>query len=282
MTPGTITTDIGIDDYHRGPGVSKSGLDLIERSPLHYWWSYLRAGDRQESGDSESRVVGSGLHALVLEGPQAFRDRFAIMPQFGRRKQDVADKEQWERDNAGKTWLRQTASRDDAASIKAMRDALSQHREASKWLGAPGRAEVSAYWTDEATGILCRCRADKLLDAGIVVDLKSTRDASDEAMARSIDKWRYHVQHAFYTDGLRQLGVDVRGFVFVFVESAPPHGVRVIRLDAATVEIGRGAYRRNLDTYARCIKSGEWPGYSDAIDTIGLPAYRLAQHGDDA
>ena len=39
------------------------------------------------------------------------------------------------------------------------------------------------------------------------------------------------------------------------------------------VEEGRRANREAIDLYARCMETGVWPGYSDDIVTIGLPAW---------
>ena len=46
MKPG-IYHDIPIEQYHADPDtISKSGLDLIARTPLHYWSAHLDPGDR--------------------------------------------------------------------------------------------------------------------------------------------------------------------------------------------------------------------------------------------
>lgn len=159
--------------------------------------------------------------------------------------------------------------------LMAMREAVYAHPMARKLLEAPGVSERSYYWVDERTGILCRCRPDReLTDMRIFLDVKTTDDASPEGFARSITKWRYDVQDPFYRDGYRAVtGHDLKGFVFLAVEKKPPYAVGLYTLAADDVALGRAQYRADLDTYAKCQQSDEWPGYGDKIQTITLPAW---------
>lgn len=143
----------------------------------------------------------------------------------------------------------------------------------------------------------------------IIGDLKTTEDASPEGFAKSIANWRYDVQHAYYIDGTRlaleqgkcnppqegtaELSVywtdPVTGvlcrcrpdfwrgypkhFAFIAVEKKPPYAVGVYVLDSEGVDIGRAQYQHDLRIYAECVRTGEWPGYGDKIQTISLPAW---------
>lgn len=143
----------------------------------------------------------------------------------------------------------------------------------------------------------------------IIGDLKTTEDASPEGFAKSIANWRYDVQHAYYMDGTRlaleqgkctpphegkaELSVywtdPVTGvlcrcrpdfwrgypkhFAFIAVEKKPPYAVGVYVLDSEGVEIGRAQYQHDLRVYAECVRTGEWPGYGDKIQTISLPGW---------
>ncbi len=52
-TPLGLIDDLDIDAYHRGPGISKSGLDAIARSPATYFAKYLdpnRPPERDRAG----------------------------------------------------------------------------------------------------------------------------------------------------------------------------------------------------------------------------------------
>jgi exodeoxyribonuclease VIII len=177
-----------------------------------------------------------------------------------------------------------------------MRDAVLAHPAARALLSVEGRAEQSVYWVDEATGELCRCRPDWWRVDGVVVDLKTTEDASLEGFAKSIGGWRYHVQHPFYLDGvnaaLQQGGKPAwlkadkaKAFVFLAVEknacvvNGQAKGVAVYVLNQDSVDLGRAEYRRDLQVYAECNRTGTWPGYGDKIQNISVPQWQLVRGG---
>lgn len=180
-------------------------------------------------------------------------------------------KAKWDSENAERMIL----NPDQWKQIHGMRDAVMAHPAASALLTRiPGRAEQSIYWHDPITGVLCRCRPDWWRNDNLPIDLKTTEDASPEGFARSIAKFRYDVQAAFYLDGIElATGKRPQNFVFIAVEKKPPYAVGVYVLDAETLEIGRGLYREDLDNYAKCAKADVWPGYGDKIQTINLPGW---------
>ena len=57
--------------YHGGPGISKSGLDLIRRSPMHYRHSLTVS--REPTPDQR---IGTLAHTMILE-PETVWDHYA-------------------------------------------------------------------------------------------------------------------------------------------------------------------------------------------------------------
>ncbi len=53
-------------DYHAHPAISKSHLDLIARSPLHYWARYIDP-KRVIPEPTPAMRIGSAVHTHVLE-----------------------------------------------------------------------------------------------------------------------------------------------------------------------------------------------------------------------
>lgn len=81
MKPG-VYAGIPNADYHGGPGISKSGLDLIHRSPMHYHAVVTSANDNHES--TVAQALGTAAHALILE-PAEFVKNYCL----GLRQSDV-------------------------------------------------------------------------------------------------------------------------------------------------------------------------------------------------
>jgi exodeoxyribonuclease VIII len=247
-------------EYHQSPGISKSGLDLINRSPAHYRWAQDNPSD-----PTPAMRIGTLTHLATLE-PDRFNSECIVMPTLDRRTKD--GKLRWEEFQANHP-DQELLTSDEHTRIMSIRDAVRAHPMARKLIA---EVEVSTFWKDPISGIECRCRPDAELDNGMLIDLKTTRDAGP-GFERSVRQYRYHVQAAFYGDGLG--GMEVRPMVFIAVETEAPYLVSCNIIGPDSLVAGREAYRRNLDTYAKCVESGIWPGYSDAIQTINLPDWEL-------
>jgi len=262
--------------YHAHPAVSKSHLDLIARSPLHYWARYLDP-DRVAPEPTPQMRLGTALHTHVLELSR-WDEEIAVAPAINRITK--AGKEEWAAfvaDSAGRTVI----TADDAAQVMAMGRAIMRHPAAAMLLGLPGKAETTHMWTDASTGLECKCRPDWLTDDGsIVVDLKTTKSASIQGFKRSIADYRYHVQAGWYLHGLEQAtGKRPDQFIFICVESSAPYAVAVYAADAEMIERGHDQAMRDLAKLAVCKAADHWPSYSDQIETISLPGWMTGATG---
>jgi len=301
-----IFDDISNDDYHHGPGISKSGLDLIAQSPEHY-----QTVKKHPKPSIPAWVVGTALHTIILE-PDEFDNRYVMEPpgapprptaaQLNAAKptalalERIAYWEQWDAENEGKIMLSTKPGDDpfwkpsDWCMVHRMRDSILMHETARIWLNpSAGRAEQSCYWLDkdddygvrEPTYRLCKCRPDFINDDhDVMVDLKTTMDASYTGFRQSIAKWRYHVQDAWYRSGYYEATKKtVRNFIFIAVEKTPPFAVGIYDMNhelGNEKRAGRELMLRNLDTYHECLTTGVWPAYSPDIRTIELSPWQLA------
>lgn len=310
-----VYSGISNADYHGGPGISKSGLDVIRKSPAHFKQS--RAEGYKEP--TPSQRLGTLVHALILE-PETFWDEYAmpfVSPEgalstndeikarlklagekVSGNKSDLIERlravdptavflDDAKAAYAAEVGDKEIITAEELEKVEAIRDSVMSHPKAGKLLSPDeGVAELSCYWTDPLTGVLCRCRPDFWRHDGIIVDLKTARDASPDGFEQSIEGWRYYVQDPFYQDGVSaavEQGVNEmnmpspKAFVFVAVETVAPYAVAVYFLEAFDRDIGRREYQEDLATYAECLGSDSWPGYSDKIEPIGLPAWRRRQ-----
>lgn len=268
--PLGLVQGMSFGEYLKVRALSNSGLKLLQKSPRHYAASW--DPERPDSEPSAALRRGSLLHTMVLE-PHAFRDRYRVKPAG----MNFATK-------AGAAWRDETPNGVEIVSESEHKAATRQARnlrqlpEISALLGA-GQAEVSFFWIDQATGVHCKGRADWVFrtNAGVVLlDLKTTEDATPEAFGRSCARYGYHRQAAWYCDGWNQAtGDTVLGFVFGAVESAWPHDAVPYMLDEEAMSSARVQIDELLALYAECERLGEWPGISDRITTLSMPAWAL-------
>lgn len=263
-----IHDDVPSSEYHRRePGVaSKSALDLLHQSPAHYY-AWLR-GEIDE--ETKALVFGSAFHCALLE-PQKFARTYVTAPEFGdlRFKEAKEERNRWRASNAGKLELSAT----DMLAIDGMIKSVQAHR-LGRLMIRDGKSEVTARWIDKETGVKCKCRADYFVPGlGMLLDAKSTQDASAEAFAKSCANYGYHRQDAFYRSGFAAAGAQVNHFVFLAVEKAPPYAVAIYELDDAGVAKGHVSIRRDLATFADCLKTNRFGGYAETITKLSLPRW---------
>lgn len=241
--------------YHKSPGVSKSGLDLIAQSPATYIWNRNAPVDEEKT---KALDMGTAIHCLLLE-PDEFKDRFIIAPESNRRtKEGKAEEAAFieECSDLGKAIM----TAEEGRKLYLMRDSVMAHPDARWLLEADGHAEASIYWTDSETGDLCRIRPDRIINGRpVVVDVKKVDDMS--RFERHIMEFRYHVQDAMYSDGYYQHFGEEPLFLFLAVSSSVSAGrypVRVRPLDDELKRIGHELYRRDLNEYHRCKVENDW------------------------
>lgn len=266
-----LHAEVPHEAYHkRELGVaSKSALDKIHKAPAVYktWVDGTLDDDDEES---EALVFGGMLHCAVLE-PERFYREYVVAPDFGNctYKENKAARNAWRAENAG----RKEVTAKQYRMIQGMGDAVRRHPIAGK-LFTGGEAEVTLSWVDEATGLRCKGRADYYKPAHrAAVDLKSTLDASEKGLKKSSASFGYHRQDAMYRQGFAAAGKPIDFFVFVAVEKTPPYLIAMFEHDAEAIGRGHASIRADMETMAECLKTNVWPGYSQSIQTIGLPKW---------
>jgi exodeoxyribonuclease VIII len=305
------------EEYHSGPGISKSSLDAIAISPLYYWDAYLNP-DREPREEKHCFAVGDGTHKLVLE-PGEFEKHYDVG--FDKSKypsalntsddlrQALAKHGEMVSSKAAKPELiRMLLEIDPAAEIlaelerkyneglrgktlidaKSYKDMLGMLRAVNNHHTAPGllfnaSTEQSFYVVDQF-GVLRKCRTDAItFDGRYVADLKTTDDVSEAGFGRTIAQRRYHVQAAWYLDILKMLyGADApREFVFIAAQKTRPYDVAVHFLNEADIHLGRRLYQQDLATYIHCLRAGYWPG-ADGGEIIQARLPNWAEYQADA
>ncbi|HBE5201984.1 TPA: exodeoxyribonuclease VIII [Escherichia coli] len=265
IEPG-IYYGISNENYHAGPGVSKSQLDDIADTPALYLW---RKNAPVDTTKTKTLDLGTAFHCRVLE-PEEFSNRFIVAPEFNRRTNAGKEEEKaflMECASTGKTVI----TAEEGRKIELMYQSV-MALPLGQWLvESAGHAESSIYWEDPETGILCRCRPDKIIpEFHWIMDVKTTADI--QRFKTAYYDYRYHVQDAFYSDGYEaQFGVQPT-FVFLVASTTIECGrypVEIFMMGEEAKQAGQLEYHRNLRTLADCLNTDEWP----AIKTLSLPRW---------
>ena len=260
--------------YHERPEISKSDLDLLARSP-----ALFKMKDELKKPPSEALILGSAVHKLVLER-EDFSKEFCLEPKVDRRTKEGKA--------IYKNFLEKLGDRMpiswDSAKTAIKMAAKVVSKKATTELLKDGLAEQSYF--SQIEGVAVKCRPDFYNEKmGIIIDLKTTSDASPTGFTKTIGKLNYHVQAAFYSDILRSLGKKVDNFVFIAIETEYPYCMGFYDLDYIAIEKGRETYLKLLERYKFCKKHNKWWGYAkrngnkiEAVQTLSLPTWKFYEN----
>lgn len=261
--------DMTIERYHAGPGISRSGIQEFKRSPFHYWHKYLNPEKlAQEKPDiitgANAKEFGNVVHTYLLE-PERFEKSYLVLDKVDRRKS--VDKQRLEE-----------AKSDGRAIVcaESFQEVVAMQRSINNSLSARGLMEGALYeksivWNDKDTDILCKVRPD-IWHSNMIVDLKTSKNASHRAFQHDLFTFGYHLQAAMIHEALFALkGINMMNFIFIVVEKEPPHAVAVYQLDEKAVRFGIEEFKKILFELKDCMTNDTWNSYPNGI--IDLPNY---------
>ena len=252
------------ESYQASAGVSVSRLKRFAEAP---------AKARVQRPETTALRLGSLIHTAVLEAGTL--DQRYVPTRLERR--GTAAWEKLEALHPGKEVVKQ----DDYDTALRIRDAILSHSAVAREVLTPAlEVEGSFYWTDAETGLLRRGRADGIhRPYRLLMDIKSTEDASPGAFAHTCRAYRYDWQDGWYRDGIAAtLGWQPEGFFFIAVEKEEPWLCKVYEISPHQVDEGRQEVAQMLRDYAECERSGVWPGYGDGVEVLDLPARARMRH----
>ena len=283
---------MNFEEYRGIDALNQSALKLILKSPLHYWQEYVNP-DRTEK-ETPSLKIGKALHSAILE-QQVIHD---APPKVDRRTK--AGKETYARWQAQLPPNTIILTKDEKDRVDGMIKSLNDHPLAYSYLYPPAewqqrKPELTLTWEHEYNDIPCKARLDqlnidqKITGNAIIVDLKTTTDASAHGFAKAVANYSYHVQVAFYMQAVKANFPKMQhvGFVFIAVESQPPFTVGVYELHAHACLQGERDIRQALFIYEQVqantmFDEVYYPHYNhDECVSIGLPKWAQDQYYGD-
>lgn len=264
--------DIPDSIYHRDP-LRAYGTESLSGStarflvppstPAHYRWRMDHPNE-----PTAAMILGSAVHALTLETAElAIFEGSSWTTKAGTEFLIEHDPDGDEAPILAK----------DLAAAKAMAYALLHHPIVAKAL-TNGKAEQAIFAQDDETGVWLRGKLDYLQQAVggrlIVTDVKTAQSAHFGEFSRSAAKLSYHVSDAHYGRIVKLLGLAKRvTMIYATVESHPPYLVSVHQISDEDLRRGDELDQLAIRTFARCMETGNWPGYPLTINKLTLPVY---------
>jgi len=219
-----------------------------------------------ETVPTKAMEEGTAVHTYFLEN-NLFKNRYCFKPKAfnGRTKE-------------GKQWMEEHSHLNVLAAeweenlIHMNHSFLSS--PAKMIYDLDGLTELS-YFSEDLGGIRAKCRPDWISsDSGVVVDLKTTQDASPKGFQKSIANFGYHIQAAFYLRTLQSLGLDSYDFIFIAIEKTAPFCVGVYRASTEMLEEGNKKVDEAINKILWCKENDSYPDYTpNEIETISLPPW---------
>ena len=168
----------------------------------------------------------------------------------------------------------------DVPAVEAMARNLKAHPVGRLILDAEGIVESALIAQHPEYGIWMRGKPDKAaaLTGGrlVILDVKTTAGlAYPGEVARTVGKWGYDSQADHYATLARILGLTRKPvtFVHLVVETSAPYLVSACEIARSDMDLAHEVNDAAYRVFARCVESGEWPGYPPTIHPISLPSW---------
>lgn len=276
-------TSISAQAYHALTRISASGLRTILTQSLRHF----RYEIEHKAEPTPAMEFGTAYHAMLLE-PEKFEQQYAIFDTEKRpdtsmtmaAKANTAWKDKFYADaeTSGKSIIKKA----DYNIIADMGMVLMSNPDIEGLLSGGDREPTFIFEIDEVLG---KARMDYVLLRGgktVIVDLKTTTDASPRAFGNTAFKMRYHVQAAFYTDILAAyLGTDPDDIAFIFIaqEKDAPYVAQAYEVPLHVIRQGRDEYLAALEAFQYADENNAWRGYEDVDRRGGLRDLWFPEYG---
>lgn len=228
--------------------------DLAQR-PRLFEGRYI-TGELPQKKPTREMQLGTAIHALALEGRS-----IGLVP-----PDSVLAKNGARSTNAYKDWETEieaggfvSVKADELETIQRAAAALVAHLEKQGIDPAKGIVEKPIYW-ERADGVACRAMPDLIVSPRLCLDVKTTGDISDSGINSScFGDFAYWMQPPQYLEGIEaEYGYTECAFVFVFIETAKPYGIREYQLTHDDYAWAFNRRERLIEGLKRRTETGDW------------------------
>ena len=247
-------------EYHgRKTHLSSTNVRTHKKNKKQFKYSLTHELVKQ----TKAMADGTAVHAFFLERDK-FDTDFVIKPADMRLNTKVG--KEWALEHQSKIIIDSELGNNLYEMEKSFMDS-----PARLIYDKQGQSELSYFWDDLGL-VKGKCRPDWISnDGNIVVDIKTTTDASPKGFQKSIANWGYHLQLGWYIRGLQKLGQPVKEFIFIAIEKTPPFSVGVYRANKEMITYANDEINNLVYDIDESLKSDDFPDYTPEIMDLGLP-----------
>ena len=247
-------------EYHsRKTHLSSTNVRTHKKNKKQFKYSLTHELVKQ----TKAMADGTAVHAFFLERDK-FDSDFVIKPADMRLNTKVG--KEWALEHQNKIIIDSELGNNLYEMEKSFMDS-----PARLIYDKQGQSELSYFWNDLGL-VKGKCRPDWISnDGNIVVDIKTTTDASPKGFQKSIANWDYHLQLGWYIRGLQKLGLPAKEFIFIAIEKTPPFSVGVYRANKEMITYANDEINNLVYDIDESLKSDDFPDYTPEIMDLGLP-----------
>lgn len=267
--------------------ISKSGLVRIKKSPDHF-------KNGEPYIDTPEKIFGRRCHCFLFQ-EEKFRDIYYIfddseiydelLTKGFEKPRATKEYKSWYVNQEVSITEKEIIDKDDFDKMTGMKEKLLSHLYTRMLLkNGIGEQGIIGELETNAGEIGIKLIPDYRKDIKhLIVEYKTTRDASKKGFERDCAEYDYHIQAAFYKDIVELLFNDEREITFIFIvqEKYKPYAFNIFEASNQFIAQGRYEYEMLLQLYKYCLDNNYWPGYQCwchnkyGILELKLPAWAI-------
>lgn len=252
---------VPIDLYHKDRRIiSSTGLKLAKKSSRHL--AYYITHDQEQKSALD---FGNAFETALLDkvnGTKEFDKTCVIYDPEQRPEQSkgITSKinQAWKAEvfNCGKYVIKAKGETESLEALGQMVDSVMAEPLIAELLTVVDY-QKSFIWKDPKTGVKCKTRPDiAIKNKRVMVDIKTTKDASPRGFARECANFDYPLQAITQIEGAIRTGYleEVDEYFWLAIEKSPPYNAVLFRLQEEDREWLRDQFELYLNRCAQVLE----------------------------
>lgn len=273
-------------EYRRHAALSHSEIEVFRQNPE--LWHGRKQGKIPPAEPSDDFEFGRAFHALMAGQPEHVEIPADVLSANGSRSgqkwKDFAVQ------NVGKVLLKPRGEK-SIATLNGMAAAIDRNRITRAARSSPtGLREISLFFPWSVPGsemwAPCKSRLDLLTfdkndnkKPKVIVDWKTSANASPEAFQKSAWDYGYHRQAAWYCQAVAAVwSCPWPEFLFAVIEKTPPYRVEIFKPSLSLIELGRLENEALVADWCERTRDDRWtPDTYGKITELEAPVWAVAR-----